>query len=415
MVKSKIIAIGDELLLGQIENSNAAFIAQKLYNIGIPVHRMVTIGDVREELILELEDSLKNFNVTIMTGGLGPTHDDITKSTLVNFFNDKLILNESVLEHIKKLFENRGMEMPEINKEQAFVPSKAKIIWNENGTAPGFWIEENNKIFISLPGVPFEMKPMITDSVIHMLKEMVVPLLGYYQKSKTILTTGITESALAELIGDVKTIIGENNKLAFLPSATGVRLRIDVTADSEENADLVMSKLIKKVTEKIGKYIYGFDDDTLNKIVHNQLVKKGLTISTAESCTSGMLASALTEFSGSSSFFIGGINSYSNVTKIEILGVNADTIHKYGAVSEETAIEMATNVRKKFNTDIGISITGIAGPTGGTDEKPVGLVYIGYSDEKKAYAIKNLFGNNRERNRLRAVNAALSILHFELV
>lgn len=415
MVNCKIIAIGDELLLGQIENSNAAFIAQKLYKIGIPVKRMVTIGDVREELLAELEDSLENYTVTIMTGGLGPTHDDITKSTLVEFFNDKLILNESVLEHIKRLFDNRGMKMPDINKEQALVPSKAKIIWNENGTAPGFWFELNNKIFISLPGVPFEMKPMMTDSILHMLKEIVVPLLGYFQKSKTVLTTGITESALAELIGDVKTFIGENNKLAFLPSATGVRLRIDVKADSEEYADAIMDTLVQKIKNKIGKYIYGFDDEPLNKIVHNHFVKKGLTIATAESCTSGMLAAALTEFSGSSNFFLGGVNTYSNDAKISILDVNADTIRKYGAVSEETAIEMAVNVRKIFGTDIGISITGIAGPTGGTDEKPVGLVYIGYADSKKAYASRNLFGNNRERNRLRAVNAALSILHFELV
>ncbi|MGB9696721.1 MAG: competence/damage-inducible protein A [Ignavibacteria bacterium] len=414
MVNCKIIAIGDELLLGQIENTNAAFIAQKLYKIGLPVKRMVTIGDVREELVAELEDSLKNYNVTIMTGGLGPTHDDITKSTLVEFFNDKLVLNESILEHIKELFDNRGMKMPDINREQALVPSKAKIIWNENGTAPGFWFEENNKIFISLPGVPFEMKPMMTDSVLHMLREMVVPLLGYFQKSRTILTTGISESALAELIGDVKTLIGENNKLAFLPSATGVRLRIDVRAEVEEYADSIMEALLQKIKEKIGKYIYSFDDEPLNKIVHNQLLKKGTTIATAESCTSGMLAVALTEFSGSSGFFMGGVNSYSNDAKIEILGVNTDTIRKYGAVSEETAIEMATNVRKIFGTDIGVSITGIAGPTGGTDAKPVGLVYIGYADGKKAYASKNLFGNNRERNRLRAVNAALSILYFEL-
>lgn len=414
MVNCKIISIGDELLLGQIENSNASFIAQKLYKSGIPVNRMVTIGDVREELFSELEDSLKNYNVTIMTGGLGPTHDDITKPTLVEFFNDKLILNRSVLEHIRKLFDNRGMKMPDINKEQAFVPSKAKIIWNENGTAPGFWFEENNKIFISLPGVPFEMKPMLTDSVLHMLKEMVVPLLEYCQKSRTILTTGITESALAELIGDVKMLIGENNKLAFLPSATGVRLRIDVRADKEEYADYIMEELIRKIKDRVGKYIYGFDDEPLNKIVHSLLVRRGVTIATAESCTSGMLASALTEFSGSSAFFMGGVNSYSNDAKIEILGVNADTIRKDGAVSEKTAVEMATNVRKIFKTDIGISITGIAGPTGGTNEKPVGLVYIGYADDSKAYATKNLFGNNRERNRARAVNAALSILYFEL-
>lgn len=414
MINCKVIAIGDELLLGQIENSNAAFIAQKLYKIGILVKRMVTIGDVKEELVSELEDSLRNYNVTIMTGGLGPTHDDITKPTLVEFFNDKLILNESVLAHIKKLFDDRGMKMPDINKEQALVPSKAKIIWNENGTAPGFWFEEDNKIFISLPGVPFEMKPMITDSVLHMLKETVVPLLGYSQKSRTILTTGITESALAELIGDVKKLIGEENKLAFLPSATGVRLRLDVRADDEEEANHIMEVLTQRIKDKVGKYIYGFDDEPLNKIVHNLLIQKKLTIATAESCTSGMLAAALTEFSGSSSFFMGGVNSYSNDAKIRILGVNADTIRKYGAVSEEVAIEMAKNVREIFGTNIGVSITGIAGPTGGTDAKPVGLVYIGYADGSKSYATKNLFGNNRERNRARAVNSALSILHFEL-
>ncbi|HCA43767.1 MAG TPA: competence/damage-inducible protein A, partial [Bacteroidetes bacterium] len=228
-INAKVISIGDELLIGQIINSNSSFIAEKLYSAGIPVKRIVTIGDTEKELLDELTDSLKNFNVTVITGGLGPTHDDITKPVLMKFFKDKPVLNKKVLNKVKSLFKSRNQVMPEVNTGQAMIPSKSEVIWNDNGTAPGIWINNNNKIFIALPGVPYEMKPMITEIVLPKLSNLFKNKNEYTFLSKTILTTGISESDLYEKLGDINEIIGKH-KLAFLPSAELVKLRIDVTA-----------------------------------------------------------------------------------------------------------------------------------------------------------------------------------------
>lgn len=412
MLSSKIISIGDEILIGQIVNSNAAFISEKLYSIGIPVERIVTIGDNEKALLEELSDSIKKFDVTIITGGLGPTHDDITKPILVNYFNDELINDDKVLTHIKKIFKSRGIQMPDVNFDQALVPAKSKVIWNENGTAPGIWIEENEKIFIALPGVPYEMRTMINGSVLPMLKEKLEKKINNVLKSRTLLTTGIGESVLAEKIGDIKEFI-EDNKLAFLPTTYGVRLRIDVKGKDSDDAENKLNFIENTLRNKIGNYIFGIDDDLLESKIGEILLKNKLTLAVAESCSGGLLASKITDISGSSKYFLGGVCSYSNESKISILKVKKETIEKYGAVSEETALEMAVNVRKKFGSNIGLSITGIAGPTGGTEEKPVGLVWIGYSDKKRTFAKCYLFGNNRVRTKLRSVYLALDILKKE--
>ena len=414
MAIAKVMTIGDELLIGQVVDTNSTFISEKLNSISIPVTRMVTIGDKEEDILNELVDSVKNYDVTIITGGLGPTHDDITKAILVRFFNDELILNENVLDNIKSIFKNRGIDMPKINKEQAMVPKNSMLIWNAFGTAPGMCFERDGKLIISLPGVPFEMKAMMENSVIPMLREKMADKIKYFIKTKTLLTTGIGESVLSEIIGDVKEII-RDNRLAFLPSATGVRLRIDTKGETEEEALEKLKNIEAYIRGKIDKYIFGINDDSLEKIISTLLTKSGKTISTAESCTAGYLAFKLTTVPGSSVYYMGGVNSYSNDVKSNVLKVSEKTLQEFGAVSQQTAIEMAENIRKIIKTDIGISITGIAGPDGGTDDKPVGLVYIGYSDKDKTYAKEFLFADNRERNREKAVSSALNIIREELI
>jgi nicotinamide-nucleotide amidase len=413
MVISKIISIGDEILIGQIVNTNASVISENLYSIGIPVSKIITIGDTEQALLNELVDSNNNFDVTVITGGLGPTHDDITKPILVKYFKDELISDEKVLNHVKSIFESRNIEMPDVNYEQALIPKKSKVIWNENGTAPGIWIENSGKIFIALPGVPYEMKAMMTDSVLPMLKEKFENRIDYVLKSKTLLTTGVGESVLAEMIGDVKDFIGDC-KLAFLPTLFGVRLRIDVKGSNSLEVENKLTEIENILRNKIGNYIFGVDNDLLESKVGEILLKNNLTLAVAESCTGGLLASKITDISGSSKYFLGGVCSYSNESKINILNVKRETIEKYGAVSEETALEMAINVREKFNCDIGLSTTGIAGPLGGTKEKPVGLVWIGYSDKARTYARKFLLGSNRDRTKIRSVYLALEILKKEI-
>ena len=414
MIKSKVISIGDEILIGQVSNSNAFFISRELYSIGIYVKRIVTIPDREEDLLEELNDSIVNFNVTVITGGLGPTHDDKTKPVLVKFFKDELVEDKKVLEHIKKIFERRNIKIPESNFEQALVPRNSKVIWNNNGTAPGLWFEKEDRIVVALPGVPFEMIAMMKESVLPMILEKFKTKIDYVLKSRSLLTTGISESGLHELIGDIGEFIGDN-KLAFLPSPKGVRLRIDVQSKNEASAKEEIKKVESELNKRAGKYIYGTDDDLLEEIVGELLVKKNLTLSAAESCTGGLLSSRITDVSGSSRYYLGGICSYSNDVKMKVLNVKEETIIKYGAVSEQTAREMANGVRNILKSDIGLSITGIAGPTGGTDEKPVGLIWIGYSDKGRTYAGKFMLGNIRERNKIRSVQIALEILRKELI
>ena len=413
-MNSKILTVGDEILIGQIVNTNAAFLGDVLFSLGLPVEKSVTIGDDEKMLLDELQDSFNNCDLTIITGGLVPTYDDITKPVLLKYFNDELILDEKVLEHVKGIFSGRNVTMPETNIGQAMVPSKSKVIWNVNGTAPGIWMEKEGKIFIALPGVPYEMKAMILDIITPMLNEKFQKNLNYSLKQKTLLTTGVGESILNEMMGDVYSIIG-NDKLAFLPSIEGVRLRINVKADNEQKASIRINEIENKIREKIGEHIYGEGEEILEEIVGKMLSEKELSISIAESCTGGMLSSRITDVSGSSDYFKGGMVTYSNKSKVKFLDVKKKTLTKYGAVSEKTAKQMAEGVRKHFKTDIGISTTGIAVLTGGSDEKPVGLVYIGYSDKYKTFAKKFLFGNYRDRNKKRAAQMALELLRKELL
>lgn len=413
-MKSKLISIGDEILIGQIVNTNASYLGERLYSAGVPVEKIVVIGDEESMLISELEDALNNYDVTIITGGLGPTHDDITKPVLVRFFNDELVKDEKVLEHVKKIFSDRKIEMPEINVEQAMVPKNSKVIWNELGTAPGILFERNGRIIMSLPGVPYEMKAMMENFILPYLESNLLKENKIFLKQKTLLTTGLGESSLFEKIGDIKSVIGEA-KLAFLPSAEGVRLRINVKGERETETQKQLNEIEIKLREKIGKFIYGVNEDSLEKVIGKILRDMKKTLSVAESCTGGMISQKLVSIPGSSDYYLGGVCSYSNKEKINILGVKEETLKKYGAVSEATAIEMAEGVRKLTKSDYSISTTGIAGPDGGSPEKPVGLVWIGYSDSEISFAIDFSFGSNREINIRRASMRALEILRRKLL
>lgn len=414
MVTAKVISIGDEILIGQIVNTNASYINDKLFSIGVQVKKVVTIGDNREDLFQELHDSMQNCDITLITGGLGPTHDDITKPILVEFFKDELVLDEEVLVKVRSIFESRNVEMPERNIGQAMKPSRSKVIWNDNGTAPGIYMEEIGRVFIAMPGVPFEMKAMMENSVLSLLKAKFLQNPEYVLKNKTLLTTGIGESFLFESIGDIDALL-KGQKMAFLPSPYGVRLRIDVKAVTDSEADDEIKRIEKELYAKVGEYIYGENDDLLEKTVGDLLRNKGLTLATAESCTGGFISQRITDISGSSEYYKGGVISYSNEAKENIINVGRNTLMQYGAVSSETAVEMAVGVRKLMNADVGISATGIAGPTGATETKPVGLTYIAISIGDKVYSKELFLGDNRHRNRIRAAQAALNMLRKELL
>ena len=413
-MKSKIISIGDEILIGQIVNTNAAFLGDRLFSIGIPVAKTVVISDEEAELLSEFEDSFKNYDVTIITGGLGPTHDDITKPVLLKFFKDEFVRDEKVLAHVRNIFNSRNINMPKVNEDQALVPKNSKVIWNANGTAPGIWIEKDKKIFIALPGVPFEMRSMIENEILPELKKRFSSGSGKVYLQRTLLTTGLGESSLNEMIGNVKEIIGES-KLAFLPSATGVRLRINTEGKNEKEAAEKMNIIEDKLRSKINNLIYGSDKEELEKVIGDILTERKQTLSIAESCTGGMISSKIVSIPGSSNYYEGGVCVYSNIEKIKILNIKEETLKKYGAVSEATAMEMAEGVRRLMGTDFSLSTTGIAGPSGGTDQKPVGLVWIGFSGKEKTYAVSFNFGNNREINIQRASQRALEILRRELL
>ncbi len=412
-MKSKLISIGDEILIGQVINTNAAFIGERLFSIGIPVEKSIVIGDEEKIFLSELQESFENYDVTIITGGLGPTHDDITKQVLVKYFNDKLISDEKVLNHVKNIFKSRNLIMPAVNEDQALVPGMSKVIWNANGTAPGIWIEKESKIFIALPGVPHEMNAMIENEILPELKKRFSKKNSVYLQ-KTLLTTGLGESTLSERLGNIKEIIGEN-KLAFLPSTAGVRLRINVIGKNESDASDILSGIEKKIRTRAGDYIYGEENDTLEKIIGQILTERKQTLSVAESCTGGKISSRIVGIPGSSNYYVGGACVYSDKEKFELLGVNRETINKFGAVSMQTAVEMAEGIRKLMGTDYSLSTTGVAGPGGGTAEKPVGLVWIGFSQKVKSYAKEFLFGNNREININRTSERALEILRRELL
>ena len=408
-----LITIGDEILIGQTLNTNAGYIGDELTNIQVSVNKTSVVGDDHDDIMNELKNCWAKNDLLIVTGGLGPTHDDITRNCIVKFFKTELIQNDDILDDIRQIFQKRGRDVKKINEAQALVPKIAKVIRNQYGTAPGIWIEKENKIFIAMPGVPYEMQAMMQSFVIPNLIDKLKDLPNV-QKRVTLETTGIPESFLFERLGDISELL-DGAKMAFLPSQIGVRLRITVNEKTEEEASNKLSEIEQKIRSKAGRYIFGRDGETLEEVVGRILNERGLKIAIAESCTGGHFSNLLTNISGSSNYFERGVVAYSNASKVEILKVDEDTISEYGTVSLEVARQMAEGIRSISGTDIGLSITGIMGPTGATEGKPIGLVYIGLCDEKVCTAKKFVFGEDRILNKQRTVQAALEMVRRHLL
>jgi nicotinamide-nucleotide amidase len=402
-MKAEIITIGDEILLGQTIDTNSAYISQKLSQLGIDVTYKTSVGDDIKNISDSLTISLSRADLVIATGGLGPTNDDITKKAIVKVFKRNLVFQEEILKKVEESFRKRGMEMPKINQNQALLPQGSKAIPNQFGSAPGIFIQEEDKIFFALPGVPLEMKSMMENDVLPTLEK--ASEVKVFQKK--LRTTGIPESVIYERIEPILKSRPEV-KVAFLPSFLGVDIRLN--SKSQEK----LEGMENNIKEVLGNSVYGKDDITLEEVVGKLLKDKGKAISVAESCTGGLIGKRFTNVSGSSEYFERGVVSYSNQAKMEILKVPQDMIEKHGAVSEEVAILMAEGIRKISRTDYGLSATGIAGPTGGTPDKPVGLVWIGFAHENDSFAQKFLFGEDRDTNRERAAQAALNLVRLFL-
>jgi nicotinamide-nucleotide amidase len=412
-MKAFIITIGDEILLGNTLNTNAASIGTQLFDINIPVIKTSVVGDDNNSILSEIKSASELADLIIITGGLGPTHDDVTRKSIVDFFNTELVENQEVLEDIRSLFKKRKRKITDVNIDQAKVPQIAAVIRNHYGTAPGMWIEQEGKIYVIMPGVPYEMENMMQVDVIPKLKEKI----GNEQKiilRKMLLTTGIPESTLYERLGDLDELLKEG-KLAFLPNQYGVKLRISVEGTDEKELKNKLIEIEQRIRNKAGRFIYGIGEDQLEAVVGKLLLERELKISTAESCTGGLVGNMLTNVSGSSKYFERGVICYSNAAKVEILKVNEDTLTEHGAVSMEVAMQMAEGVKSTSGSDIGLATTGIMGPTGATAEKPVGLVYIGYCDDKVCTAKKFNFGDDRLLNKQRTAQAALDFVRRQLL
>ncbi len=412
-MKAQIITIGDEIIIGQTLNTNAAFIGEQLTNLNITITKTSVVPDEENQILSEFKDALEENDLVVVTGGLGPTHDDITRKCIVQFFRTELVLDQNVLSDVKKFFETRGRTLTKINEDQALVPKISIPIRNSRGTAPGVWIEKNKKIFVAMPGVPYEMHGMMESFVIPKLTEKIGDKKEFVERIN-LLTTGIPESILYQKLGDLNELLN-GAKLAFLPSQFGVKLRLTVYEKSQEEAHNKLSEVEQKIRTIAGRYIYGKEEDSIESVVAKLLIERGLRISVAESCTGGLISNRLTNISGSSNYFDRGVIAYSNAAKVELLKVNEDIIQKYGAVSIEVCRQMAEGVKAISGSDIGLATTGIMGPTGATAGKPVGLVYIGICDDNICTAREYLFGDDRLLNKDRTSQAALDMLRRNLL
>jgi nicotinamide-nucleotide amidase len=411
-MKAFIINIGDELLIGQVTNFNASWMAEQLNIIGIEVVRINVISDKEQEIVYALEDAEKHADIILLTGGLGPTNDDITKETLCKYFNTHLVFDEDTFHNIEDLFKLRGVAVSETNRRQAEVPSACTVIRNMNGTAPGLWFEKNGKMFVATPGVPFEMKPMMTHSIIPLIEQR---LSGDTIVHKTILTHGVGESFLADMIAGWENNLPANIRLAYLPSPGIVRLRLSAIGPDKELLKISINNEVLKLQSIIAEHIYGYDAETIEQIIGQLLTVRGKTVVAAESCTGGYLAHVITRIAGSSAYFKGSVVAYANEVKENLLGVKPETLLNFGAVSEQTVREMAVNVRMRLQADYAVAVSGIAGPDGGTDDKPVGLVWIAVASEQNIIASQFRFGHIRLVNIERAAVTALNMLRKEIL
>ena len=412
-MNAEIITIGDEILIGQIVDTNSVFISKELNKIGVSVYQISSIQDDRQHILNALEEASSRADIILITGGLGPTKDDITKHTLCEYFNDTLVENKDVLNHVEHLFENYvKQQILDSNRMQALAPSKATVLHNQFGTAPGIWIEKDNKVYVSMPGVPYEMKGLIESEVIPRLQQKYKrPFILH----KTVLTYGLGESIIADKIEDWETNLPKFIKLAYLPSLGKVRLRLTAKGDDEEILKTEIERQIVSLHKLIGDIIFGYEgEDSIEQEIGKLLATKNATLSLAESCTGGLIASRFTANPGASSYFVGGMVTYATQSKEALLGIDMAFITKYGVVSEAVAKEMADKVKQKFNSEYSISVTGVAGPTKGDSKQEVGTVFIGVSSPEETKVHKFNFGNHREKTTRKAVNKALELLLKDL-
>lgn len=414
MKKATIISIGNELLIGDTVNTNASWIGTFLTEIGFYVEQVITIPDSYELIQMRISESMNNSDLTIITGGLGPTHDDITKKAIADLFDAELIENGEVLNHIKAIFEKRGFQFSPSNREQALIPSNAEVLFNNKGTAPGMWFNQDGKCIAVLPGVPHEMKFLMEKRVSNKIAESYSGLDVW--ATQYFKTAGVPESTLSDSIGNLDQFESSGIGVAFLPSAAGVTIRISANSADKSAAEGKLVQLRGTIYDKVGDVIYGEGKNlTLSAVVGDLLAQKGLTIAMAESCTGGLLANSLTDNPGSSRYVMGGVVAYHDIVKLNQLGVEASQIEGYGAVSKSVVLQMAKEVASKFKTDIGVSTSGIAGPTGGTDEKPVGTVWMGFWIKGEHFALKAVFTNDRLINKERTVMVALETIRRRIL
>lgn len=413
-MKAAIITIGDEILIGQIVDTNSAFIAKSLDRIGVEIHEMISISDNKQHILETFAKFENKVDLVIITGGLGPTKDDITKKTFCDYFEDVLVVNDQVLLHVTQLIEGfYKRKITQINKDQALVPSKCIVLHNQVGTAPGMWMKKENTVFISLPGVPFEMKYLVENEII---PKIVAEYKRPYIIHKTVLTYGIGESLLSETIENWENNLPEFIKLAYLPSLGSVRLRLSARGTDKEILEKSIEEKVISLSKIIGNFIVGFDDDeTLETVLGRLLTQQNKTISTAESCTGGKIAQVLTSVSGASKYFKGSVVSYATETKIAVLGLSEDLIKKHSVVSAEVAKQMAIHVKDMMKTDYAIATTGNAGPSKGDSNAALGTVFIALATPKEVIIEEFNFGQPREKVIDRTVMKSLEMLRKEIL
>ena len=407
----EIIAIGDELLYGQTLDTNSHWISAAMDKANFKVIRRTTVGDREDQILDAFQEAERRASIILITGGLGPTSDDLTKPCLVKYFNCETAIHEEALEEVTAFFKRRGRELTEVNRMQAALPVCCIKITNAIGTAPGMWFDKNEKVFVSMPGVPHEMKLMMEEIIIPKLKTKFQTPLVVHQ---FIRTAGIGESFLADKIKNWELALPDHIKVAYLPSLGEVKLRLTGSGESLDVIQSELNALVDQLYSLVGEYIYGLGETTLEQVVGNLLREKKMRLAVAESCTGGYVSHLITSIPGSSSYFLGSMIPYDYDLKMRQLGVRPETLERYGAVSEPTIIEMANNIRAKFNADIGVATSGIAGPSGATPDKPVGTVWIAYSDKSKTVTRKLQLSTDRLINIKATTTAVLNLIRISL-
>lgn len=419
MNTAKIIAIGNELLIGDTVNTNGAWISQRLTEHGFQVIGSDVIRDDADVIKQEIRESMKQVKLTLVTGGLGPTHDDVTKHAVADLFEVALVTDEQVLRHVTAIFERRGFRLSALNRSQAAVPAGASVLFNKMGTAPGIWLEREGRFLVLMPGVPYEMKWIFEHSLEEKLKEKFGEHFAdsIWRQTRYYKTAGVPESLLAEQsVGDLGEYLNEGTEIAYLPAPGEVTLRGTVFGKSREEMDQRMNRLDAFLEDRIGDVMYARSRDvTLEEVIRDLLRERGWTIATAESCTGGLLADTLTNVPGCSSVMMGGVVAYANDVKRKVLGVSEEDLRVSGAVSLPVALQMASGAARLMNADVGVSTTGVAGPGGGSPEKPVGTVWIGFCIRGRRFAVNPVYSKDRRLNKILTVRTALETLRREIL